>query len=429
MRYNVAVIGGGPSGMIAAISAAKLGAKVILLEKKQELGLKLLLAGGGRCNFSNLINNIKVLPEKFGPEGKFLYSAWYKFGPNDIVEFFNSKGLKTKVEDGGKVFPLSDSSLDVRDVLLSCLLKSKVKIMTSTEVSDFVFEKEKLNFVLLKGGEKILADNFIVCTGGLSYPMTGSSGEGYSFLKNMGHKISDLRPALSPVFVKDKKIKDLEGLSLKNVKFSLYSDCNKKGKEIISIIGDAIFTSNGLSGPAIFDISSKVSLLLLKNNKSVFLEIDFFPEFSFQILDEKIKSIILTSPKKIFKNLLSEIIPPKLILYIIRNYKIDFEKPGSETKKEERVAIVGFLKSFVLEVESVASYDRAMLTAGGVALDEVDPKTMRSKMIKNLFIAGEVLNIDGPTGGYNLQVCWSTGYLAGESAAQKSICSKQNYKL
>lgn len=430
MRYDVAIIGGGPSGMIAAISAAELGAKVVLLEKNQDLGLKLLLTGGGRCNLSNLIDDIKLLPGKFGPKAKFLYSSWHKFGPRDLIEFFKSKGIKTKVEEGGRIFPVSESAADVRDALLFYLLKLKVKIMTGAEVSDFSFGKEKLDFIFLKNGDKVLADNFIVCTGGLSYPATGSRGDGYCFLEKAGHKISNLRPALSPVVLKDEGIKKLEGLSLKDIKISLHLDRDKYGREILSYVGDAIFTSNGLSGPAIFDISSEVSLFFLNNNnKKIFLKIDFFPEFSFEVLDEKIKNIISASPKKIFKNLLLDFIPPKLVFYIIKKYGIDPKILGAEIRKEDRVGLLNFLKSFFLEVESVASYDKAMLTAGGLALDEVNPKTMRSKMVKNLFMAGEIMDLDGPTGGYNLQACWSTGHLAGESAAKKSVCSKQNYKL
>ena len=410
MKYDVVVIGGGPAGMMSAGRAGELGSRALLLEKNRNLGTKLLITGKGRCNITNKTDDLKEMIDKFGKNGKFLFSSFYKFTANDVIEFFESRGVKIKVERGNRVFPTSDRSKDVLDVLINYLRKSQVEVRTNVQVQEIIKKGKRIEKVVLASGEEIFADKFVICTGGRSYPDTGSSGDGYQWLANLGHTIKSLSPSLTPIIVKEKIVKELEGLSLKNVEISIYKD----NKKIDSRFGEAIFTADGMSGPVVLDLSRKIGK---ESSEKMIIRIDFKPALDFGKLDLRIQRDFQEGNNKAFKNALNKLLPQKLIPVIIKLSKIDPEKKVNLVTREERKKILHLLKEFDLELKSLKGYDKAIITAGGVDLAQIDPKTMRSKLIDNLYFAGEILDLDGPTGGYNLQVCWSTGYIAGESAA------------
>lgn len=409
MKYDVVIIGGGPAGMMAAGRAGELGARVILIEKNKNLGVKLLMTGKGRCNITNKTEDIREITDKFGENGKFLFSSLNKFGVEDVIDFFESRGVKTKVERGDRVFPISDRAQDVLNALVKYLKKSKVEIKTDARVKKIIKQKNRIEKVALESGEEIFADKFVICTGGKSYPNTGSMGDGYGWIKKLGHTITKLAPALTPVVIKEKFVKELEGLNLKNTEISVY----KKEKKIDSRFGEAIFTAHGMSGPIILDMSKKIG----ENLPNIFLKIDFKPALEFPKLKQRIERDFKEGSNKMFKNILDNLLPQKLISVIIKLSGIDPEKKVNLITKEEKNKLTHLLKEFNLEVNGLAGFMKAVITSGGVKLSEVDPKTMKSKLIDNLYFAGEILDLDGPTGGYNLQVCWSTGFIAGNSAA------------
>lgn len=409
MKYNVIVIGGGPAGMMSAGRAAELGAKVLLLEKNNQLGTKLLSTGKGRCNITNNTDEIKKMVERYGQNGKFLFSAFNKFKVEDTVSFFENLGVKTKVERGERIFPESDRARDVLNALVKYMRQGEVEIMTNAQVKNILGEKKAIKKIVLEDGQELEADKYIICTGGKSYPLTGSTGDGYKWLEKMGHTIITPRPALTPIVIKERFVRELEGLSLKNVEVNLFKD----NKKIDSRFGEALFTANGMSGPIILDISRKIGEELPNKLK---LKIDFKPALDFIKLDERVQRDFADNSNKLFKNSLNELLPQKLIPLFIRLSEINPDKKVNSITKEERKKLIHLLKEFELEVVDLTGFDKAIVTAGGVNISEVDPKTMQSKIIKNLYLAGEILDIDGPTGGYNLQVCWSTGFVAGENS-------------
>lgn len=411
MKYDIVVIGGGPAGMMSAGRAGELGSRVLLLEKNQKLGVKLLITGKGRCNITNKTGDLKELTSKFGKNGKFLFSSFYKFGMDDVIDFFEFRGVKTKVERGNRVFPVSDNSKDILDALIGYLKKSQVKIKANAQVERIIKKGERIEKVILNNGDEIFANKFIICVGGKSHPGTGSSGDGFQWLAKLGHKITKLTPSLVPIIIEDKIVKELEGLSLKNVEISIY----KNDKKIDSRFGEAIFTANGLSGPVILDMSKKIGKELSAEMK---VKIDFKPALDFEKLDRRIQRDFQERNNKIFKNSLDKLLPQKLIPVVIKLSKIDSEKKVNLITKEERKRLLHLIKEFDLGLKELAGYDKAIVTAGGVDLKEIDPATMKSKLIDNLYFAGEIIDVDGPTGGYNLQVCWSTGYVAGENASK-----------
>ena len=411
MKYDVVVIGGGPAGMMAAGRAGEKGGKVVLIEKNRKLGLKLFLTGKGRCNIAHQETNLREFVNKFGLNGKFLFSPLSKFSIEDTINFFKKRRVHLKVERGNRIFPVSDSSRDVVRALVGYLIKSKVDIKTGTEVKKIMYSSGKIKKIILKDGQEILADNFIICTGGKSYPITGSTGDGYRWLKKIGHTISKLRPALTPLILKEKFIKDLEGLSLKNVDISLYRD----NKKIDSRFGEAIFTSIGISGPIILDLSKRVGLEIEKEGDLI-LRIDFKPALDFTKLDQRIQRDFKKTNNKIFKNSLDDLLPQKLIPVILKLSGVNLSKKVNLITSLERKKILHLLKEFDLHIKGLDDYRKAIITSGGVKLNEIDPLAMKSKIIPNLSLAGEVLDLDGPTGGYNLQVCWTTGWVAGDKA-------------
>ena len=410
-QYNLAVIGGGPAGMMAAGHAGEIGSRVILLEKNEHLGIKLLISGRGRCNITNAEEDLKKIINIYGPNGKFLYAALNKFSNKDVIDFFVSRGIKTKVEINGRVFPVSDNANDVLSCLKKYLKDNKVEVRFNSLVEKIVIStgnsnNKKIEKIILKNGKEIVADNFVFATGGKSYPKTGSTGDGYKWLKKIGHRVIALKPALTPIIVKEKIVKQLEGLSLKNVEISLWEK-----RKIASCFGEAIFTSNGLSGPLILNLSKQISEDKIKDLK---LKIDFKPKFDYPTLDKRILKNFAEQKNKQLKNSLNKLLPKKLIPVIIELSGIEKNKKVNEVTRIERKKIIKLLKEFELSIKGLVGFEKAVITSGGVDLKEVDPRTMRSKIIDNLYLAGEILDIDGPTGGYNLQVAWSTGYLAGE---------------
>ena len=393
--------------MMAAGHAAELGEHVLLVEKNPALGIKLLMTGKGRCNITNAEEDLKKLISVYGKNGKFLYSAFNKFSNKDVVNFFENRGLKTKIEKNNKVFTVSDSSKDVVDFLEKYLKENKVEIKYNSPVEKIITTENKIEKIILKSGDEVKADKYIIATGGKSYPGTGSSGDAYKWLEKIGHTIIEPKPSLSPIIVKEKFVKKLEGLSLQEVEVSLWDK-----RKLDFLFGDALFTNNGLSGPIILNLSKIVSANLDKNLK---LKIDFKPELDFPSLDKTIQAEFAEQKNKQLKNSLGNLLPNKLIPVIIELSGIKEDKKINKITKEERKKLVKLTKEFELSVKGVIGFEKAVITSGGVNLKEVDPKNMQSKIIDNLYFAGEVLDLDGPTGGYNLQVGWSTGYLAGEN--------------
>jgi len=411
MIYDLAVVGGGPAGMMAAGRAGERGARVILLEKNDSLGIKLLLSGGGRCNFTNLTADDKGAMAVYGRNHKFLFSAFHRFGVKSVLRFFADLGVTTEAGDKGRVFPKSGRAEDIRQALLKYLEKYKVEIRHGAAVSGLVARENAIRGARLRGGGEILSKNFVIATGGRSYPSTGSTGDAYGWLASLGHTVNTPRPALTPVVVKEKIVKKLEGLSLKDAGLNVLA-----GKKIVARCrGDMVFTSDGLSGPAVIDLSGRIGSLLSAG--ALKLEIDLFPDSEKSELDKKIRQDFHESNNKQLKNYLVRLTSPRLAPVILEISGLNGARAVSDIKKEERVRLTGALKGFILEVKGLKGFDRAMITAGGVATFEVDPKTMRSRFYPNLFFAGEALDLDGPSGGYNLQICWSTGYTAGDSVS------------
>ncbi|MFA6194489.1 MAG: NAD(P)/FAD-dependent oxidoreductase [Patescibacteria group bacterium] len=413
MVYDVAVIGGGASGLMAAGRAGEEGAKVIILEKNGSVGLKLLMTGGTRCNLTNNIPDSKILATNFGSAGRFLISAFSRFGPKETIEFFNNRGLATKIEDNNRVFPASDNAREVLKILVDYAQAAGVEIMTSAAVKNILIDKGKIAEVVLADGKKIKAINYIIATGGRSYPTTGSSGDAYEWLRRMGHNIITPSPALVPILLKDAFIPELEGLSREEIALSLWQD----GRKIAATEGDILFTANGLSGPAALNLSRFISLPI---NQNLEISLDFFADTFIEDLDDELQGIFLGNNKSA-RNSLAGILPSRLMPVVGSLAHLDMEKPANSVTKDERRRLGALLKDFRLGIKGLDGYDRAMLTAGGLDLKEVDPKTMRSKIISNLFVAGEALDIAGPTGGFNLQACWSTGRIAGEAAVQAKM--------
>lgn len=408
-KFDVAVIGGGPAGIMAAGRAAELGARVVLIEKNQSLGKKLLISGSGRCNISQAEFNDKKFVEKLGKKGQFLLSALSVFGPEEVVKFFEERGLQIKTERGGRIFPASDKAQDVLNVLLKYLNKNKVELLLGQEVIGLEVKEGRIENVKLKKGE-ITAQSFILCTGGKSYPGTGSTGAGYAWAQKTGHKIINPTPALVPIETKENWVKDLQGLSLKNVSVALFQN-NKKHD---SRFGEMLFTHFGLSGPIILDLSKKIGELLAVGE--VILKIDLKPALDILTLDKRLQRDFKRN--KDFKNYLPELLPQKLGDLILRFTKISPDKKLNSITREERKKLIDVLKGLKLTAKGSVGFSQAIVTSGGVELKEIDSKTMRSKIIRNLFFAGEIIDLDGPTGGYNLQICWSTGRVAGENAGK-----------
>ncbi len=411
--YDVIVIGGGAAGMMAAGKAAESGAEVLLLEKNNGLGEKLLITGKGRCNLTKAEFDPKELAKKYGREGAFLLSPLSAFGVQETINFFKKRGMATKVERGNRVFPKSNSSGSVLRVLTGYLKEGKVEVWTESEVRRIAVKENKISKIVLKNGQEIKAKNYILATGGKSFPGTGSTGEGYRWLESMGHKIEKLRPGLVPVKIKEAWPKRAQGLSLKNVRMDVFQN----GKKQDSRFGEMLFTHFGISGPIVLDLSSKIGELLERGEVEMVL--DLKPALDIATLDKRLQSDFKKYSNKLFRNSLEDLLPQKLIPIIVEMSGINPEKKVNEITKEERQNLAKLLKGMQMKATGLLDFNSAIITQGGVSLKEIDAKTMKSKIISNLYLAGEIINLHGPTGGYNLQLCWSTGYLAGKSTARK----------
>jgi len=410
--FDIAVIGGGPAGMIAAGRAAELGAKVVLIEKNEVLGKKLLLTGKGRCNFTHNELDIRKFAEKYGRNGRFLYRALSVFGVKEVIDFFESRGVKGKVEQGDRIFPEKGNVQDILNVLLKYLSEGKVTILYNVEVINFKQEDRKISQVILRD-RQIIADKFIICTGGKSYPQTGSTGDGYHWARQLGHTIIEPVPALNPIKISEKWVKELQGLSLKNISLKLFQNGKKQDERF----GEMLFTHFGVSGPIVMDLSKNIGTLLKRG--AVKLILDLKPALDFKKLDKRIQRDMEKFKGRMFKNSLKGLLPLSMIPVIIRLSGIEPEKQVDYLSREERIKLVHLLKELELSPTELLGFKWSVVTSGGIALKEVDPNTMCSKKIKNLYFAGEILDLDGPSGGYNLQECWSSGYLAGESAVKR----------
>lgn len=402
MRELIGVIGGGPAGIIAAGTAGSLGKDVILIEKNERLGKKLFITGKGRCNITNA-SSMDLFFENIITNKNFLYSSLYSFTNEDIVKLLKENGLSVKVERGNRVFPESDKSSDVIKALTRFLEKNKVDYRLNSNVIDLYFDKNK--FVVKTDKDVFLFDKLILTTGGKSYPTTGSTGDGYKFAKKFGHTIVDLKPSLVPLEIDAPWVKDLQGLSLKNVRLKAYN-----GKKIIhEEFGDIIFTHYGISGPIVLSMSNHIN----KKYKDISLGIDLKPALDNEKLDNRILRDFELYNNKQLKNALNDLLPQKTIPWIVEYSNIDPEKKVNQITKNERNNLVNVIKNFGMHFKDFRPIEEAIITSGGISVKEVDPSTMESKIIPNLYFAGEILDVDALTGGYNLQIAYSTGYIAG----------------
>jgi hypothetical protein len=417
MMYDLIVIGSGPAGILAACSAQSGGAKVLLVEKNPSLGKKLLITGKGRCNITNA-GNIQEFITSYN-NGKFLYQAFSRYFNDDLIKLFESFGVETKVERGGRVFPVSDRSEDIVQALEKYLKKSGVTVMFSEKVERVVIEsarglQAKVCGVKLAQSDKVIkTGKVIVATGGLSYPGTGSTGDGYRMAEELGHKVVPLLPALVPMITREKFVRELAGLSLKNVRVTAFAD----GKEIGSDYGEMLFTHFGVSGPIILTLSGAVAECLAQKKK-VYISINFKMALDRDTLTARLLREFDGSGLKTIANILKTLIPQSLIPVFLGLSGIDPEKKGSQISRNDREAIYKLLSDFRLDIAATRNFEDAIVTRGGVSLKEIDPRTMESKIIAGLYFCGEVIDIDGVTGGYNLQAAFSTGYLAGYAAAK-----------
>lgn len=400
--------------MMAAGRAAELGAKVVLIEKNETLGKKLLITGKGRCNFTHNELDVRKFAEKFGRNGRFLYSALSVFGVGEVIDFFESRGVKGKVEQGNRIFPEKGNAQDILNVLVKYLAKGKVNIMLNSEVIGFKQEKGKISQALLQD-RQISAEKYIICAGGKAFPQTGSSGDGYRWAEQLGHIVIPPVPALNPVKTSEKWVKELQGLSLKNVSLKLFQNSKKQDERF----GEMLFTHFGVSGPMIMDMSKSIGALLKKGPLKLIL--DLKPALDFKKLDKRIQRDFQEFKGRMFKNSLKGLLPLSMIPVIIKLSGIEPEKKVDYISREGRNKLIHLLKELELTPTGLLGFKWSVVTSGGVTLKEVNPNTMCSKRLENLYFAGEILDLDGPSGGYNLQECWSTGYLAGKSAAANML--------
>jgi len=411
--YDVAVIGGGPAGMMAAGRAAELGARVILLEKNPTLGKKLLLTGGGRCNLSNAEPDVRRFLAKFQDRQKFLFSPFSQFGVKETIDFFNAHGMATKIEAENRVFPASDSAQSVLDVLISYLGAGQVATRTGAAVSGWISDGEKISGLKV-GGQVIKARSYILATGGKSRPDTGSTGEGFDWLRSLGHNVPDSDAALVPVKISESWVKRLAGVSLKDIKLTIYQNKKKQAEGS----GKMLFTHFGVSGPLVLNMSRGLGALLKHGPAE--LAMDLRPGQDEAALDKELQDFLRERQNKKIRNSLSGLVPAAMAPVLIEIAGLDPAKAVNLMKREERLALVRLMKRLPMTATGLMGLDKAVVTSGGVDLQEVDLKTMRSRLYPNLYLIGDVLNIDRPSGGYSLQLCWTTGYVAGTAAAKKS---------
>ena len=405
---KVVVVGGGAAGMMAAYQAAKNGHKVILVDKNEKLGKKIYITGKGRCNLTNA-GELEEIFSNIMTNRKFLYSALYSFTNDDVINFFETNGMKTKIERGNRVFPVSDHSSDVISTVAKTLRKNHVDIRLFTPVKDLIITNDKACGVLLENGEKIMCDSVIIATGGLSYPSTGSTGDGYRFAKDSGHTINKCEPSLVPMNIKEEWVKELQGLSLRNVNVRII---NGK-KKLYNELGEMLFTHFGVSGPLILSASAMINRKYFDENLKII--IDLKPALDMEQLNKRILRDFEEELNKQFKNSLNKLLPSKLIPVVINLSGIDPDKQVNTITKEERQKLAYQLKNLEISFNGFRGWNEAIITKGGISVKDINPSTMESKIVNNLYFCGEILDLDALTGGYNLQIAWSTGYLAGDS--------------
>ena len=402
---KVIVVGGGAAGMMACHAASLCGHQVTLLEKNEKLGKKIYITGKGRCNLTNA-SDMEVIFANVMSNKKFLYSAFYTFDNNQVIDLFETNGMATKTERGNRVFPVSDHSSDVIATMARILKNDGVDVKLNTTVDRLIINDNKACGVVVNKKE-IYADNVIVCTGGLSYPSTGSTGDGYRFAETAGHTVVECTPALVPFNIREEWGKALQGLSLKNTAITIYD----KDKKLYSDFGEMLFTHFGVSGPMILSASGNIKADKFKNPLK--LIIDLKPAMSEEQLDKRILRDFDENKNKQFRNSINKLLPSKLVPIIIELSGIDPDKKVNEISKEERLGFVHLLKNLTMTINGLRGWNEAIITKGGICVKNINPSTMESKLVSNLFFAGEVLDLDAMTGGYNLQIAWSTGYLAG----------------
>ena len=412
-RGGVLIAGGGPAGMMAAVAAASEGRSVRLFEKNEKLGKKLFITGKGRCNITNAAETEDLFAAVVS-NPKFLYSSFYSFTNRQTVEFFEEHHVRTKVERGGRVFPSSDHSSDVIRALEREMSRLHVQVSLNTEVRKVLVSSGRVEGVELTSGERVSGSAVIVATGGISYPSTGSTGDGYRFARENGHKVTELFPALVPMETEEAFTGEMMGLSLKNAGIRIMD-----GKKVLyEDFGEMLFTHYGVSGPVILSASSVVGKVL--SRKKLTLHIDLKPALTAEQLDRRILREFETNHNRQFKNSVDSLFPAKLRPVIVERSGIAPEKKVNEITKEERRGFAGLIKDFSMTLTGLRGFNEAIITKGGVSVKEIDPGTMQSKFIQGLYFAGEVLDLDALTGGYNLQIAWSTGHLAGISAQREA---------
>lgn len=406
-KADVIVIGGGPAGMMAAGQAAMRGKAVLLIEQNDRLGKKLGITGKGRCNVTNAAEDVEDLLANVPTNKSFLYSAFYSFTNADTMAFFESLGVPLKTERGDRVFPVSDRALDVVGALRKWLKEKGVRVLCG-KVEELISENQEIRGVRLKDGTVFDASSVIIATGGVSYPATGSTGDGYRFAESVGHTVVAPKPSLVPLVTREKWVKDLMGLSLKNIEVTF----SRKGKTVFKDFGEMLFTHFGVSGPVILSASAH-----LKDGdiSEYSLAIDLKPALDFEKLDARVLRDFDAVKNRYFSHALDKLLPKRLIPVIISLLNIDPTKPVNLITKEERLGLVKLLKALPLHMEAFRPVDEAIITSGGVSVKEINPSTMASKKVKGLYFAGEVIDVDAYTGGYNLQIAFSTGYLAGNN--------------
>ena len=404
---RVIVIGGGAAGLMAAGFAAQNGAKVTVFEKMHRVGRKIMITGKGRCNLANECD-VETFMQNVPVNNKFLYSAIYNFTPYDIIDFFNNLGLQTKTERGNRVYPISEKAVDVVDTMRNFALDNGAKIVNK-EVKSLLIENGVLKGI--KADTDYYADSVIVATGGASYPLTGSTGDGYKFAKSVGHTVIPIKPSLVPLESDDKFCKDMQGLSLRNVALTVK---NEDGRVIYKDFGEMLFTHFGISGPIVLSASCHMQNF---DSHSYTAYIDLKPALSEEQLDLRIQKDFKENINKAVSNSFSKLLPKKMIPVMLKRWGVPFEKKCNSITKEERKNLVNLLKNFSVSISKPRPVSEAIITSGGVKVTEINPKTMESKLMPNLYFAGEVIDVDAYTGGFNLIIAWATGRLSGESAA------------
>jgi len=406
MKKKVIVIGAGPAGIMAAISAAKHNKEVILIDKNDEIGRKLRITGGGRCNITNN-SSITEIIDKTLSNGKFLYNSLNTFNNENLINFIEKNGCKLKVESKGKVFPVSDKSGEIIDLFLKVLLSKQVVLKTNCEAKEILVLNGKVSGVKLHNNTTVKCDNIIISTGGMSYPQLGSTGDGYHLASNVGHNIVKVKPSLVPIIIKEKWITDLMGISLKNIKLTTKIGNKKK----IYSEGDLIFTHYGISGPAVLEHSAYLN----KYSKTLehAIQLDLLPNYKQEDLEQLFQQESKLNGNKLVKSILVNFFPKNLCIKLLNLVQIDESLKVTELSKKDRNKIIGIIKALTLTMIGFRSIKEAIITSGGVSIKEIDSKTMESKLVKGLYFAGEVMDLDALTGGYNLQIAFTTGYIAG----------------